>query len=284
MPGHNDAAADDELSSGSSLLPDLSPLKNNVEAESRKRSPSNSNRSVSGMHCRARREISKERRQSEQAPENVPTWHRGVALPLPFMYPTFGVAPAPQMLTSTTVRGLEDMLSSSLGQHILSYEPPRGFVIPYFAMYDGSSDPYDHMLHFNQAMILNAGDDCLLCKVFLASLKGLPWLGSTNSHRDLSTRSLSYGLHLFPSTCAQFDRRETLVLCKPSSSGRTSLSVISLEDLEGQFNILIRTIWMQSSRIFEGALGRPPHSSTSCLWIRLRQWKNCTDGRINILL
>ena len=69
------------------------------------------------------------------------------------------------------------MLSSPLGHHILSYEPPRGFVIPSFAMYDSSSDPYDHMLHFNQAMILNAGDDRLLCKVFLASLKGpaLAW-------------------------------------------------------------------------------------------------------------
>ena len=71
------------------------------------------------------------------------------------------------------VRGPKDMLSSSLGQHILSYEPPRGFAILPFAIYDSSSDPYDHMLHFNQAMILNAGDDRLLCKVFLASLKGL---------------------------------------------------------------------------------------------------------------
>ena len=44
-------------------------------------------------------------------------------------------------------------------------------------MYDGSSDPYDHILHFNQAMILNAGNDRLLCKVFPASLKGpaLAW-------------------------------------------------------------------------------------------------------------
>ena len=44
-------------------------------------------------------------------------------------------------------------------------------------MYDGSSDLYDHMLHFNQAMILNVRDDRLLCKVFPASLKGptLAW-------------------------------------------------------------------------------------------------------------
>ena len=107
----------------------------------------------------------------------MPMWHRGVAPSLPFVYPTFGAALAPYMPTSTTVWGPEDMLSSPLGQHILSHEPPRGFVIPSFAMYDDSSDPYDHMLHFNQAMILNAGDDCLLCKVFPASLKGpaLAW-------------------------------------------------------------------------------------------------------------
>ena len=84
------------------------------------------------------------------------------------------------------------MLSSPLGQHILEYKPPREFVIPPFSMYDDSSDPYDHMLHFNQAMILNAGDDRLLCKVFPASLKSpaLGWFhklprGSINSFGEL---------------------------------------------------------------------------------------------------
>ena len=59
-------------------------------------------------------------------------------------------------------------------------------------MYDGSSDPYDHMLHFNQEMILNSGDDRLLCKVFPASLKGLALAkfhklprGSINSFNEL---------------------------------------------------------------------------------------------------
>ena len=45
-----DAALDDELSPGSSSLLDLSPPKNNVEAESRKRPPHRSSHSVSGMH------------------------------------------------------------------------------------------------------------------------------------------------------------------------------------------------------------------------------------------
>ena len=65
------------------------------------------------------------------------------------------------------------MLSSSLGQHILNYEPPCGFVISVFTSFDGSTDPYDHMLHYNQTMILNASNDRLLCKVFPASLRGL---------------------------------------------------------------------------------------------------------------
>ena len=62
------------------------------------------------------------------------------------------------------------MLFSSLGQHILDYEPPRGFTFPAFTTFDGSADFYEHMLHYNQAMTLNAGNDWLLCKVFLTSL------------------------------------------------------------------------------------------------------------------
>ena len=54
------------------------------------------------------------------------------------------------------------MLSLPLEQHILDYEPLCGFVILAFATFDGSVDPYDHMLHYNQVMILNAGNDLLL--------------------------------------------------------------------------------------------------------------------------
>ena len=108
---------------------------------------------------------------------------------MPSMYPLYGAAP---MISPSAVRGPQNMLSTPLGQHILDYDPPRGFSIPPFAMYDGSSDPYDHMLHYNQAMILSAGDDRLLCKVFPASLKvpTLAWFhklprGSVNTFGKL---------------------------------------------------------------------------------------------------
>ena len=40
------------------------------------------------------------------------------------------------------------------------------------ATFDGSTDPCDHMLHYNQVMILNFVNNRLLCKVFLTSLRG----------------------------------------------------------------------------------------------------------------
>ena len=64
--------------------------------------------------------------------------------------------------------------------------------MPAFSMFDGSSDPYDYMLHYNHEMTLNAGNDHLLCKVFPASLQGpaLDWFhglprNSVNSFNEL---------------------------------------------------------------------------------------------------
>ena len=116
------------------------------------------------MLRRVQREFSKERHQTERAPEHIPAWLGGTTPPLPFGYPAFGTTSIQFMPVPTVVRGSQYMISSPLRQHILSYEPPHGFTIPPFSMYDGSFDPYDHMLHFNQAMILSAGNDCLLCK------------------------------------------------------------------------------------------------------------------------
>ena len=177
LPDHSDHQADDELSSDSSPLPRLSPPLSNAKAESRNRPPRQSNRAMSGARRRMRKEDSKDRPRSELALEHIATRFEGTVPPfLHARYPS-GALPAPRVAPYPPVRGQYDMLSSPLGHHILDYEPPRGFVIPPFVMYDGSTIPYDHMLHFNQAMILNARDDRLLCKVFPASLKGptLAW-------------------------------------------------------------------------------------------------------------
>nr|CAN72341.1 hypothetical protein VITISV_025653 [Vitis vinifera] len=85
------------------------------------------------------------------------------------------------------------MLFTPFCSHIIHYEPPRGFLVPKFSTYDGSSDPFDHIMHYRQLMTLDIGNDALLCKVFPASLQGqaLSWFhhllpNSVDNFRDLS--------------------------------------------------------------------------------------------------
>ncbi|XP_034677774.1 uncharacterized protein LOC117908264 [Vitis riparia] len=90
-------------------------------------------------------------------------------------------------------RRLDDMLSTPFSSHIIKYEPPRGFIVPKFSSYDGSSDPFDHIMHYRQLMTLDIGNDMLLCKVFPVSLQSqaLSWfhrlpVKSIDNFRDLS--------------------------------------------------------------------------------------------------
>ena len=108
--------------------------------------------------------------------------------PMSLVHPAFGTRATFYMPPTTLIPISDDMLSLTLGQHILDYEPPHRFVIPAFSTFDGSANPYG----YNQAMILNVGNDHMLCKVFLASLRGpaLAWfhklsLNSINSFNEL---------------------------------------------------------------------------------------------------
>ena len=65
----------------------------------------------------------------------------GMMPQMSFIHPSFGTGLTFYMLPAILIRRPDDMLSSPLGQHILDYEPPRGFFIPAFATFDGSSDP-----------------------------------------------------------------------------------------------------------------------------------------------
>ena len=132
---------------------------------------------ISGASYRARREAGIRQNKPIQALGNASVLPVGTIPPIPFAYPAFDTGLTFYMTPIALIRRLDDMLSSPLRQHLLNYEPPRGFVILAFTTFDGSTNLYNHMLHYNQAMILNANNDRLLCKVFPASLRGprLAW-------------------------------------------------------------------------------------------------------------
>ena len=145
------------------------PPKNNGEAESRKRPPRRSSWSVNVMPSQVQMGFSRERHQMERTPEHIPAWLGGAAPPLPFRI--FGLRNDIHPVYTCTYRCLGTSRHAVIPIRA-AYDGSHGFTIPPFTMYDGSFNAYDHMMHFNQEMILSAGNDCLLCKVFPASLKG----------------------------------------------------------------------------------------------------------------
>ena len=88
---------------------------------------------------------------------------------------------------------LDDMLSTPFNPHIINYNLQGGFMVLKFSTYDGTKDPFDHIMHYKQLMTLDIGNDALLCKVFPASLQGqaLSWfhrlpINSVNNFQELS--------------------------------------------------------------------------------------------------
>ena len=83
------------------------------------------------------------------------------------------------------------------------YEPPRGYTIPKFVMYDGTYDPFDHLMHYWQMMTFDIDNDEFLCKVFSTSLQGttLAWFNqlprnSIHSFKEMSEVFVAHYLFL----------------------------------------------------------------------------------------
>ena len=72
---------------------------------------------------------------------------------------------------------MDDKLSTPFNPYIINYESSRGFIVTKFTTYDGTSNLFDHIMHFKHLMTLDIGNDALFCKVFLASLhdQALSW-------------------------------------------------------------------------------------------------------------
>ena len=80
---------------------------------------------------------------------------------------------------SPSCRGLgNDAMSKALCQNSKSpftWRVKRGklpwrFTQPTFTMYNGRTDPMEHVSHFNQRMAIHSKNETLMCKVFPSSL------------------------------------------------------------------------------------------------------------------
>ena len=95
---------------------------------------------------------------------------------------------------------LSQISKSPFTQGIEKAKLPRHFHQPTFTMYNGRTNPVEHVSQFKQKMAIHSQDDALSCRVFPSSLGPMPmrWFDW------LRTNSISSFKKLTQSFCSQF--------------------------------------------------------------------------------
>ena len=90
-------------------------------------------------------------------------------------------------------RALNQIFRSPFTRSIEGGRLPRQFNQPTFTMYNGRTDPVEHVSHFNQRMTVYSKNEALMCKVFPSSLElmAMRWFdglgaGSIKSLKELT--------------------------------------------------------------------------------------------------
>ena len=101
--------------------------------------------------------------------------------------------------TDIMKKALSQISKSSFTRGIEKAKLPRRFHQPTFAMYNGQTDPVEHVSQFKQKMAVHSQDEALMCRVFPSSLgpMAMRWFDG------LRTNSVSSFKNLTQSFCSQ---------------------------------------------------------------------------------
>ena len=118
---------------------------------------------------------------------------------------------------------LNQIAKSPFTRRIERVAPPRRFHQPTFTIYNGRTDPVEHVRHFNQRMVVYSKDEALMCNVFPSSLGpvAMRWFdglktGSINSFKELTQAFGSYFI-----TCTKVPRSLDSLLSLSMREGET---------------------------------------------------------------
>ena len=105
----------------------------------------------------------------------------------------FGTPPRRGQGHDAMGKALLQISHSPFSQRIKQAKLPRRFHPPTFTIYNGRTDPIDHVSHFSQRMAIHSKNKALMCKVFPSSLGpvAMRWFdnlakGSIHSFKELT--------------------------------------------------------------------------------------------------
>ena len=100
---------------------------------------------------------------------------------------------------------LSQVAKSPFTRNIEDASLPRRFHQPTFALYNGRTDPVEHVSHFSQKMAVHSRDEALMCKIFLSSLglMAMRWFNGLKSNSIDSFKKLTQSFGARFITCSR---------------------------------------------------------------------------------
>ena len=82
---------------------------------------------------------------------------------------------------------------------------PWRFHQPTFSLYNGQTDPVEHVSHFNQKMVVHSKDESLMCKIFPSSLglMAMKWFNGLKANSIDSFKKLTQSFGARFITCSR---------------------------------------------------------------------------------
>ena len=107
--------------------------------------------------------------------------------------------------TNVMKKALSQISKSLFSRGIEKEKLPRRFHQPTFAMYNGRTDPVEHVSQFKQKMVVHSQDEALLCRVFPSSLGPMPmrWFDGLRTNSISSFKKLTQSFCFWFITCSR---------------------------------------------------------------------------------
>ena len=120
-------------------------------------------------------------------------------------------------------RALDQLSKSAFTRHIEGATLPRWFQQPSFTLYNGNTDPVEHVSQFNQRMAIHSKNEALMCKVFPSSLGpvAIRWFNGLKANSVDSYRQLTQAFGSFFVTNSRAPRFLSALLSLSICDGET---------------------------------------------------------------
>ncbi|XP_030975902.1 uncharacterized protein LOC115995462 [Quercus lobata] len=120
-------------------------------------------------------------------------------------------------------KALSQVSKSPFTRNIEGASLPQRFHQPTFTIYNGQTNPVEHVSHFNQRMVIHSKDEALMCKVFPSSLGpvAMRWFNGLRANSIDSFKKLTRAFGARFITCSRVPRPLGSLLSMSMREGET---------------------------------------------------------------